>query len=340
MNQFPLYPYHSDPFRILSPRRIIEEHPAVPDPPPPGEGTHPEDGGGAPSNDPATAASPAPPPATDAARRPRVWKGGSAGIPDAAYWETPPAPPVEEAPPAPAAEPESPDAERIRLMRAWINKHWSLVEAMARAGETPQRPSPPPPPAPAAPPPRVHVARGDRWTKHRMTDFLRHLAAIGSVTAAARAVGMSRQSAHKLRARLKGQPFDVAWEAAFHHGYDNLAHAALDRALNGVEVPHYHDGKLVGTSRKYDERLTVALLKMRNREGAPLMVRYGAAAEYYSERWDALLERIETGSVDWSDEYAALGPDGVARLELPDDKAQVDALIVKHLPDEPARRGR
>jgi len=44
-----------------------------------------------------------------------------------------------------------------------------------------------------------------------MAEFLRQLAATHSVSAAARSVGMSRQSAYKLRDRLKGEPFDIAW---------------------------------------------------------------------------------------------------------------------------------
>jgi molybdenum-dependent DNA-binding transcriptional regulator ModE len=58
----------------------------------------------------------------------------------------------------------------------------------------------------------------DRWNKFKMAKFLQRLAATHSVSAAARSVGMSRQSAYKLRARLKGEPFDIAWEAAFRHG--------------------------------------------------------------------------------------------------------------------------
>lgn len=140
-----------------------------------------------------------------------------------------------------------------------------------------------------------------QWTRAKMGDFLRMLAASHSVAQAARSVGMSRQSAYKLRSRLKGEPFDIAWETAFRHGYDNLAHAALERALNGVEVPHYHKGELIGTSRKYDERLTVALLAMRNRFGAPTVGRFEAMAEYMSERWDSLLDRVETGALDWDE---------------------------------------
>ena len=105
-------------------------------------------------------------------------------------------------------------------------------------------------------------------------------------------------------------------------------------------MPHFHDGELIHVSRKYDERLTVAMMAMRNREGAPLMGRYGAAAEYWSERWDAMLERVGTGSVDWSDEDKALGPDGLEELQLPGEARIVDRLIFKHAPDDgpPPRR--
>jgi hypothetical protein len=242
--------------------------------------------------------------------------------------------------PEPDRAPDQPETgrppETIRAMRAWLDEHWHVVKAMALAGEAPQRPSPLPPceATPAPPLPPVHVRKGDRWNKSRMVDFLRQLAATHSVSAAARSVGMSRNSAYRLRNRLKGQPFDIAWEAAFRHGYDNLAHAALDRALNGVEVPHYCNGELVGTSRKFDERLTVALLAMRNRFGAPMLGRFGAAAEYWGEHWDALLERIATGPVDWSDEQQALGEQERQRLDLPDGEREIERLIARNRPDD------
>jgi hypothetical protein len=127
-----------------------------------------------------------------------------------------------------------------------------------------------------------------------MAEFLRMLAATHSVTAAAKSVGLTRQSAYKLRSWLKGKAFDVAWEVAFRHGYDNLAHAALERALNGVEVPHYYKGEVVGTSRRYDERLTVALLAMSRDGGVPVLGRHLLAAERHAPRFEALLGRIES----------------------------------------------
>jgi hypothetical protein len=53
-----------------------------------------------------------------------------------------------------------------------------------------------------------------RWTPARQAAFLRALKETESVSAAAAHVGMSRQSAYKLRRRMAGQPFDRGWEMA------------------------------------------------------------------------------------------------------------------------------
>lgn len=50
-----------------------------------------------------------------------------------------------------------------------------------------------------------------RWTKDKTMAFLRALVATGSVKLAARHVGMSRQSAYRLRARL-GPDFAAVWD--------------------------------------------------------------------------------------------------------------------------------
>ena len=143
------------------------------------------------------------------------------------------------------------------------------------------------------------AAPHDGWSLEKQTAFLRVLATTHNVSAAARAVGMSRQSAYKLRARLKGQPFDMAWDAAFQSAFDRLAEAAMERALNGVEVPHFHKGEQVGTSRRYDERLTIALLAMRERFlRAPAPPRHEASA-YEAEDFRALLKRVALGPETW-----------------------------------------
>lgn len=137
--------------------------------------------------------------------------------------------------------------------------------------------------------------RHDGWSLDKQVGFLRALSATHSVTEAAQSVGMARQSAYRLRSRLKGQAFDLAWEVAFHHSYDVLAHAALERALNGVEVPVYYQGEKIDTYRRYDERLTVALLGRQTMGGNPAFGRWGASAEKQARAFDALLDRIAAG---------------------------------------------
>lgn len=69
------------------------------------------------------------------------------------------------------------------------------------------------PKSPAASAPLV-AAPHARWTPTRQRIFLATLAETGSIARAARAAGMSRSSAHRLRARLAGTPFDRAWHRA------------------------------------------------------------------------------------------------------------------------------
>jgi len=148
-------------------------------------------------------------------------------------------------------------------------------------------------------PPARPGARHDGWTSAKQAAFLRALAETHSVAGAARSVGMTRQSAYKLRARLQGQPFDLAWDAAFQCAFDALAESAMERALNGVEVPHFHKGELVGTSRRYDERLTVALLTMRSTFLRAPAAPFHPAGNYEPEDFRGLLERVEQGPECW-----------------------------------------
>jgi hypothetical protein len=56
--------------------------------------------------------------------------------------------------------------------------------------------------------------RRDGWTVQRQADFLGYLAETGSVMGACEAVGMSRNSAYKLRTRRDAESFAAAWDAA------------------------------------------------------------------------------------------------------------------------------
>jgi hypothetical protein len=57
-------------------------------------------------------------------------------------------------------------------------------------------------------------SRRDGWTVKRQTDFLGMLAETGSVLGACEAIGISRKSAYRLRARPGAESFAAAWDAA------------------------------------------------------------------------------------------------------------------------------
>jgi hypothetical protein len=56
--------------------------------------------------------------------------------------------------------------------------------------------------------------RRDGWTIERQADFLGMRAETGSVIGACEAVGISRKSAYRLRARPGAESFAAAWDAA------------------------------------------------------------------------------------------------------------------------------
>jgi hypothetical protein len=155
-------------------------------------------------------------------------------------------------------------------------------------------------------------ARTDGWDRERQVKFLRALSATHSVSEAAQSVGRSRQSAYRLRSRLKGQPFDLAWEVAFHHSFDVLAHAALERALNGVERPVFYKGEQVGSYRRYDEGLTVALLRSQTFGGNPVFGRLKPMAERHARDFESLLAKLEAGTPV---ETGALSPEDVDEFD-------------------------
>ena len=111
--------------------------------------------------------------------------------------------------------------------------------------------------------------RHDGWTPDKQDDFIRALAETGCVEEACARVKRSSAGAYKLRVRPHAQSFRLAWDAAVDVSVSRLSDAAMSRAIYGVPVPHYYKGQLVGEHRRYDERLTMWLLRYRD------PVRYG-----------------------------------------------------------------
>lgn len=105
--------------------------------------------------------------------------------------------------------------------------------------------------------------RHDGWTPERQTGFIEALADYGSVRAAANAMGMTPESAYQLRRQPGSTGFRKAWEAALDLGMQRVEDVAMDRALNGVEVPVYSYGKLLGTRTVHNDRLLMFMLRNR-----------------------------------------------------------------------------
>lgn len=116
-----------------------------------------------------------------------------------------------------------------------------------------------------APVPR-RCERHDGWTEERQCAFIEALADTGSVAAACKAVNMSTNGAYYLRRQPGADEFREAWQKALDLGVQRIEDVAMDRALNGVEEPLYSYGKLIGTRKRYNDRLLMFMLRNRSPE--------------------------------------------------------------------------
>jgi hypothetical protein len=140
-------------------------------------------------------------------------------------------------------------------------------------------------------------ARHNGWNREKMARFIEFLAETGSVSQAAEMVGMSRQSAYMLRSRMIGQPFDVAWEGALEFGIQQLAHQLLDRSLNGVPVPVFYKGEIVGERRVFNERVSLMIIQNMNKFG-----RLHLERDMTTRRWPEMINRLRDGPIIWTEE--------------------------------------
>ena len=103
--------------------------------------------------------------------------------------------------------------------------------------------------------------RFEGWTEEKQRRFIEMLADTGLVGAAAKAVGMSRESAYRLRRAGYGAAFARAWDAARHHAGALIEDIAFERAIEGVEQEVYdRNGEVVGARLVHDNRLLKYLL--------------------------------------------------------------------------------
>ncbi len=142
--------------------------------------------------------------------------------------------------------------------------------------------------------------RHDGWTPERQQLFIEALADYGSVRAAANAVGMTPEGAYHLRRHPDADSFRKAWEAALDLGVQRIEDVAMDRALNGIQVPVYSYGKLVGTRTIYNDRLLMFMLRNR----APDRFTDGAARGLNAVDKQSLAKLKKEWRKDWERERA------------------------------------
>ncbi len=111
--------------------------------------------------------------------------------------------------------------------------------------------------------------RSNGWNPEVQLAFIEALASTGSVRAACRRVNRSECGAYQMRRHPEGRSFAKAWQAALALGVQKLEDIAMDRALNGVEVPVYAYGKIIGTRRVYNDKLLMFILRNRATERFP-----------------------------------------------------------------------
>jgi hypothetical protein len=107
-------------------------------------------------------------------------------------------------------------------------------------------------PAPSA------STRADGWTPERQRQFIVELARHGGVAAAARAVGMTPQSANRLRKRPGAEAFAAAWDSAREEGRLKSFDEAVIRGSEGWLAPITRRGVVIGHRRRFDNRLLFA----------------------------------------------------------------------------------
>ena len=129
-----------------------------------------------------------------------------------------------------------------------------------------------------------------RWTKPKLLAFLQALARTGSVAQAARGVGMSRQSAYRLRARM-GADFAAVWDEVGQQAYKGAAVTGFPNMLfvigPNTGLGHSSMVFMIESQLNY---LASALRTMRERGVATFEVR-PEVQRAYNERLQRRMQR-------------------------------------------------
>jgi hypothetical protein len=99
------------------------------------------------------------------------------------------------------------------------------------------------------------------WSPSQQRRFISALAVMGSVRHAAKAIGMGRASAYRLRERAGAESFASAWDLALNEGRGRMFAYAMERAINGVTTVRVMRGGALTLSAGPDMTLVRASLR-------------------------------------------------------------------------------
>ncbi|KEO91764.1 hypothetical protein EH31_03580 [Erythrobacter longus] len=105
---------------------------------------------------------------------------------------------------------------------------------------------------------REQLPTSKGFPRKLQAQFLRVLAQWGNVREAARAVGVSRSAAYRMRRECL--LFSELWDAALLCARPQVEEVLADRALNGTQETVFYHGEEVATRTRYDSRLLLAHL--------------------------------------------------------------------------------
>ena len=125
--------------------------------------------------------------------------------------------------------------------------------------------------------------------------FIEVLHETGNVTLAAQHAGHSRNQVHDVRQRSKR--LAAQWDDALEEATDLLEAEARRRAFTGIDKPMFFKGEVVGSTKKYSDRLLMFLLEAYN----PQEFRDGGKVEHPGaidigvdrDREKRIMERLE-----------------------------------------------
>jgi hypothetical protein len=129
-------------------------------------------------------------------------------------------------------------------------------------------------------------ARRDGWTARRQAGFLAALALTRSVSAAARRVGMARESAYRLRRRPEAASFAETWDRIAGRAPAKrkvTAEELARRALEGLVKPWIWRGRHLGNARKPNNSALLRHLAQLDRAG-PLSWRENGRSQSFDGR--------------------------------------------------------